>query len=209
MRRIIRLATLSVSLLAAGCLGGYQGGTQNPGGASGPTQSSTPTNQNSGSGGSGGMTPAPTPTQTGGSGSMTAMTPGPAAQAELVKFGSCMTQTDFTSTGMDKLSSQMTDAGPCYSCHSTGIHNAYLAMDATQTFTHLQQLPFLYSFAMLEVNPDGSFKDIVPSNRFIARGGEITLNHPSYVLDPANAQALTDFFNATMTHYKSGNCTGQ
>lgn len=207
MRRIIRFATLSVSLLAAGCLGGYQG-SQNPGGATGPTQSSTPTNQNNGSGGSGGMTPAPTPTQNSG-GSQTAMTPAPSGQAELVKFGSCMSQTDFTSTGMDKLATQMTDAGPCYSCHQSGIHNAYLAMDATQTFTHLQQLPFLYSFAMLEVNPDGSFKDIVPSNRFIARGAEITLNHPSYVLDPANAQALTDFFNATMTHYKSGNCTGQ
>lgn len=202
MRRIIRLSALSLTVLAVGCLGGY---TPPPtGGANGPAQGSNQDTSGTNGTGSGGQpaapasNPAPAP----------ALGAAPPATAELVKFGQCMTSTDFTSSGMDAIAKQMTDSGPCLSCHGSGMFNVYLSGDATKDLSHLRSLPFLFKFAEIEANPDGTLKDIVPANRFSARGQEITLNHPPYTLASSNAQALTDFFNLTMTHYKAGNCTG-
>lgn len=205
MRRIIRLSALSLTVLAVGCLGGY---TPPPtGGANGPAQGSNQSTNGATGTGSGGQpaapasnpAPAPAPAQMGAA---------PPATAELVKFGQCMTATDFTSSGMDGIAKQMTDSGPCLSCHGSGMFNVYLSGDATKDLAHLRSLPFLFKFAELEANPDGTFKDIAPANRFSARGSEITLSHPPFTLSSANEQALTDFFNLTMTHYKAGNCTG-
>lgn len=212
MRRIIRLSALSLTVLAVGCLGGYQPAPT--GGANGPAQSGTSSNGNnqteSGTG-SGGSSAAPAPAQTGGTGTAAPMQQGaaPPATAELIKFGQCMTQADWTSSGMAGVAMQMTDSGNCSSCHGSGMFSVYLSGDPTKDLTHLRSLPFLYKFAELETNPDGTFKDIAPAGRFFQRGEEITLSHPPYQLSTTNQQALTDFFNLTMTHYKAGNCTGQ
>ena len=202
MRRIIRLWTLGFTL-AAGCLGGVDGGGQQQTQASDPTQSSPqqdPSNQNNGS------TPAPVTT-----GSTTAMTPTgnqplPAATAELAKFAKCMQQADYTSSGMQGLADQLTDSGVCRSCHQSGAFAVFLSKDPVANFTHLQSAPFLYKFAQLQTDANGAFMNIVQANRFVQRGAEVTLNHPTYTLTTANATAIQSFFDLTMTHYKAGNC---
>jgi hypothetical protein len=117
-----------------------------------------------------------------------------------------MQQADWTSAGMDGLANQLTDSGVCRSCHQAGLFGVFLSSDSTQSFQHMKSPPFLYKLAALEANADGSFKAIVPANRFSARGAEVTLSHPSYSLDAANQRAIDQFFTLTMQRYTAGNC---
>jgi hypothetical protein len=125
--------------------------------------------------------------------------------AELAKFAKCMTQADYTAATMNDIQNQDTsgDAGPCYTCHATGLY-VYLSKDATKNFAMMKVDPTLGKFAAATFNADGSFKDIVPSNRIADRGS--APGHPSYVLSATRTQSLTTFFNSTYTHYKAGNC---
>jgi len=132
--------------------------------------------------------------------------PLPAATAELLKFAKCMQQADYTSSGMIGLVDQLTDSGVCRSCHQSGAFAVFLSKDPVANFTHLQSPPFLYKFAQLQVDANGAFTAIVPANRFVQRGVEITLKHPTFSMDSANSTAIDTFFNATMAHYKAGNC---
>jgi hypothetical protein len=198
MRRIIRLATLGFTLAAAGCLGGYGGGTQTP--ASDPTQStpstpSTPTD-NTTPPANNNTTPPATPASKG----------APAATAELLKFGKCMQLADWTSSGMQGLADQLTSSGVCRGCHQSGAFAVFLSKDPQANLTHLQSPPFLYKFAQLQVDANGTMKAIVPADRFIQRGAETTLHHPPYTLDTTTTTALQSFFDLTMTHYTAGNC---
>lgn len=203
MRRIIRLWTLGFTL-AAGCLGGVDGGGQQQTQASDPTQSSSqqqPSNQNSG-----GSQPAPVTTGATTPQTPTGNQPLPAATAELAKFAKCMQQADYTSSGMQGLADQLTDSGVCRSCHQSGAFAVFLSKDPVANFTHLQSAPFLYKFAQLQVDANGAFKAIVPANRFVQRGVEVTLKHPTYTMASNISQAIQSFFDLTMTHYKAGNC---
>ena len=125
--------------------------------------------------------------------------------AELAKFAKCMAQADYTAATMNDIQNQDTtgDAGPCYTCHSTGLY-VYLSKTAADNFTMMKVDPTLSKFAQASFNADGSFKDIEPSNRIRDRGS--APGHPPYVLSAARTQALTTFFNSTYTHYKAGNC---
>jgi hypothetical protein len=133
--------------------------------------------------------------------------PAPANQAamELAKFGQCMTQTDYNSSGMNDLQNNGTNGngGPCTSCHQTGAY-VYLSVDPNQNFLRLQQSPYIMKFALPSVNPDGTFKDIVAADRFLNRGKEV--GHVAYTLTTARQQALTTFFQDTYNRYKAGNC---
>jgi hypothetical protein len=128
------------------------------------------------------------------------------AARELTNFGNCMALADFTSTGMGDLQNQTTagNGGSCVSCHQTGLY-VYLSNTPSANFDRLHTMPWLLKFANASVNPDGSFADVVASNRFADRGKEA--GHPAYTLTTARAKALTDFFNLTYTKYKAGNCT--
>jgi hypothetical protein len=126
-------------------------------------------------------------------------------QKQLAAFGNCMQLTDYTAAGMNDLQNQDTtgSAGNCYSCHSTGMF-VYLSKDPTQNFDRLHNIPWLLKLAIAQVNPDGTFKDIIPANRFRDRGTET--GHPGYILTNARQTALDTFFQQTYTHYKAGNC---
>lgn len=126
-------------------------------------------------------------------------------QLQLAAFGNCMSQTDFDSTGMNDLQNQTTvgNAGSCYSCHSTGMY-VYLSTDSNANEQHLQRTPWLLKFAQASTNPDGTFLDIVPANRFRDRGSET--GHPQYTLSDARLSALTNFFMLTYNKWKAGNC---
>jgi cytochrome c553 len=128
------------------------------------------------------------------------------AAMELAKFGKCMTQADYDAAGMNDLQNQTTlgDAGECYSCHQTGLYNVYLSKISTDNFTKLKAAPYLLKFADADVAADGTFKDIIPSSRFIDRGQQP--GHPGYMLTSARASAVTTFFQSTYTKYKAGNC---
>src|SRR5437764_609641 len=157
MRRIIRLATLGFTLAQAGCLGGYGGGGQQTQ-ASDPTQSSSPPSDSSNQAST---PPAPVVTGSTTPTTPTGSTPLPAATAELAKFAKCMQQADYTSSGMQGLADQLTDAGVCRSCHQSGAFGVFLSKDPVANFTHLQSAPFLYKIAQLQVGPEGEFKAIV------------------------------------------------
>ena len=128
------------------------------------------------------------------------------AQTELLNFGACMTLTDFNSSGMADVHNQNTNNGTCDSCHQTGSY-VLLAADATTTFNAMHTIPYLLKFAVADINPDGSFKDIVSADRFINRGKEP--GHPAYTMATARATALKNFFTLSYTHYKAGNCPPQ
>jgi hypothetical protein len=127
------------------------------------------------------------------------------ATTELAKFAKCMVQADYNTAGMNDVQNQDTigAAGPCYSCHSTGLY-VYLSKDATQNFTMLQTQPSLSKFVDAEYNADGTFKDIVQTYRIRDRG--TAPGHPQYVLSSARTSALDTFFTSTYTKYKAGNC---
>ncbi len=126
-------------------------------------------------------------------------------QKQLVAFGACMSAADFTSTGLDDLPNQDTtgDAGPCYSCHATGMY-IHQGKDATVNLQYLRTMPWLLKFAQAQLAGDGSFKDIVPANRFRDRGQET--GHPPYTLSTARQTALASFFQLTYARWKAGSC---
>jgi hypothetical protein len=126
------------------------------------------------------------------------------AANELQKFANCMSLTDFNSTGMNTLYNQAVNGGDtCNSCHGSGDY-VLLTPSATQTWSALHTMPYVLKFAVAAINSDGSFKDIVPANRFLDRGKEI--GHPAFTLTTARATALTNFFNLSYQHYKAGSC---
>jgi mono/diheme cytochrome c family protein len=128
------------------------------------------------------------------------------SQRSLDTFGTCMTLDDYTSSGMGDLQNQTTagNGGSCVSCHQTGMY-VFLSNSPQANFDRLHTMPWIMKFAIADVGPDGSFRDIVAANRFRDRGQET--GHPAYTLSAARATALSDFFTRTYAHYKAGGCT--
>jgi hypothetical protein len=187
----MRRTVIALVFGLAGCLGSAPTGTgMNPT----PTPTPNPTPD------PGTTQPAPTPAPA------PAPAPTPTGAAEIAKFGKCMLAADWTSSGMSDLQNQTTAGygGECYSCHATGMYGTYLSKVATDNMTMWKTSPWVEKFATASVNPDGSFADIIPTNRFRDRGVEA--GHPAYQLTDARTTALTNFFMLTYTHYKAGNC---
>lgn len=127
------------------------------------------------------------------------------AANELQKFANCMALTDFNSSGMTDVHNQQVQGGDnCASCHSTGAY-VLLGNDTDATFAALKTMPYLLKLAVAATNPDGSFKDVIASNRFIDRGLE--LGHPQFQMSGNRKTAISDFFTLTYTKYKAGSCS--
>lgn len=175
----------------AGCLGSAPTGMNpNPSPSPSPNPSPSPDPQQ----------PAPTPAPA------PAPPPSPTGAAEIAKFGKCMQAADWTSSGMADLQNQTTAGygGECYSCHATGMFGTFLSKLPTNNLTMWKTSPWVEKYATASVKPDGSFADIIPTNRFRDRGVEA--GHPPYQLTAARQTALDTFFMLTYTHYKAGNC---
>jgi mono/diheme cytochrome c family protein len=127
------------------------------------------------------------------------------AQRKLQDFAACMSLTDYNSSGMNTLQNQGTNGngGSCTSCHQTGEY-VLLSADTNANFNALITMPFIMKFAEASVAVDGTFTDIVATNRFKDRGTEP--GHPSYTLTTARQTALTSFFTLTYNKWKAGNC---
>ena len=156
-----------------------------------------------GSGGSGG---------TGGTGG-TGGAPGPthptSIQDALQLFARCMTTADFQTYNVANVANQTTTEGPCYSCHTTGTGAAFLSQTGNDIITNWKNypaMPYVLKIATGTVNPDGTFKDLVPANRFRDKGQENDGTHPQYILSTTRQQAMDQFFQATYQKYSTGNC---
>lgn len=131
--------------------------------------------------------------------------PGQTLEEALQGFAACMSTTDWEATGMDTVPNQNTTAGPCKSCHQTGTGGAFLSGDPSETFQNTHQMPYILKLVLGTVNPDGSFKDLVPANRFIDKGSEGG-QHPKFLMTPERALAIQAFFGTTYDKWKAGPC---
>ncbi|HZS37730.1 MAG TPA: hypothetical protein VFF06_12925, partial [Polyangia bacterium] len=95
------------------------------------------------------------------------------------------------------------NSGPCTSCHQTGDY-VLLSADPNANFAAIKKMPYIMKFALADVNVDGTFKDIVPADRFKDRGMET--GHPAYTLNTARLTALTTFFTTVYGKWKAGTC---
>jgi hypothetical protein len=101
--------------------------------------------------------------------------------------------------------------GPCMGCHSTGQGGAYLAAGSRETFSQAKQFPFIQKYVVGQVDAQGRFEKLVPSNRFIDKGNEACPVgkvdcHPPFGLPPNIQTALTAFVNTTLQNLAGGTC---
>ncbi len=122
---------------------------------------------------------------------------------KLQQFAACMTFSDFKATGLSDLPNQNTNVGNCKTCHSIGDY-VLLGGDSSANFKALSTIPYLMKFAAAELAVDGTFQDIVPTNRFADKGGES--GHPAYTLSSTRKTALQKFFQDTYSKWKAGAC---
>jgi hypothetical protein len=129
----------------------------------------------------------------------------------IVRFTSCMQRTDWDQTvgqgqGTNVAYQGSTD-GPCYACHSSGTGGAYLSQNSGDTFDAHKNANMYYVLKLVlgTVNPDGSFKDLVPAYRFRDKGQPPfgTPPHPSYNLTPNREAALNEFIDRTLVRFRN------
>jgi cytochrome c553 len=132
----------------------------------------------------------------------TAMT----ASAAIALFGRCMTQADFDASKLLSVAKQPTTAGPCYSCHDSGMGGASLSRRGPEMLRETRQAPYIFKLATTSVKADGSFKEMVLATRFRDKGIEGDGQHPQYVLTDERQQAVQAFFDLTLAHFQSGDC---
>lgn len=123
----------------------------------------------------------------------------------LTMFADCMAYADFDAANVMEVANQGTAEGQCDNCHQVGAFGAFLD-DTSQMFTMNQQLPYILKFASGYVNPDGSFGDVVPANRFRDKRGD--QGHPNYILGAARLQSLETFFDQTYLRYRGAITSG-
>jgi hypothetical protein len=139
----------------------------------------------------------------------------------LEQFRKCMTLDDWRNTGMPSVGETIaTDNGipsHCYSCHQTGAGTNWMSgaignsidADIQKAFVNMSK-PQSESYSIFHLvgctrNNDGSFKDIVQSNRWRDKGKE-NKGHPNYQLSPENQGYIDAWFSLTYNKWKNGPC---
>jgi hypothetical protein len=194
------------------------GGSSSGGSSSGTTSSSGGSSTSSSS--SGGTAEAGAPPVEAG--------PAPVTLDEaFAQFAACMSYTDFTSKGTndaaasDIAKSQTTQYGDCNACHNAGDGGFWASYGTVQgqnmeqvMFTQTQAFPYIAKWITGTVDSNGNFKDLAPSNAIAdqatlaAQCTAGTPCHPKFQLNPAVAQAITDFVTLTITKWHNNACTG-
>jgi hypothetical protein len=197
------------------------------GGSSGGSSSGTASSSGSSSGGSsggssgssGGTAEAGAPVEAG---------PAPVTLDEaFAQFAACMSFSDFTNkttngaAAADIAKSQTTQYGDCNACHNAGDGGFWASYGTVQgqnmeqvMFTQTQAFPYIAKWITGTVDSNGNFKDLAPSNSIAdqatlaAQCTAGTPCHPKFQLNPAVAQAITDFVTLTITKWHSNACTG-
>jgi hypothetical protein len=139
-------------------------------------------------------------------------------QVAMKQFGDCMTLEDWTATGMPLVANQISDYGgndvPCYSCHNAGTgenwmpdpNGANAEADIAEAFEAMRYMYASFNLVRWTVNnEDGSFKDLVASQRWRDKGQEGT-SHPSYTLSAEYQGYYEAWFTQVYDKWSSGEC---
>ena len=189
------------------------------GGSSSGTASSSGSGGSSSGSSSGGTAEAGAPGEAG---------PAPVTLAEaFAQFAACMSFSDFTSkttngaAAADIARSQTTQYGDCNACHNAGDGGFWASYGTIQgqnmeqiMFTQTQSFPYIAKWVTGTVDSTGAFKGLAPSNSIAdqatlaAQCTAGTPCHPKFQLNPAVAQAITDFVTLTITKWQNHACTG-
>jgi hypothetical protein len=143
------------------------------------------------------------------------------------QFAACMSYSDFTSTSANGASAadiakaQTTQYGDCNACHNAGdggfwaSYGTVQGQDMTQVmFQQTGVFPYIAKWITGTVDANGNFKDLAPSNAIADQAAlasqcaQGTPCHPKFQLNPAVAQAITDFVTTTITKWHNNECTG-
>jgi hypothetical protein len=144
-------------------------------------------------------------------------------QEAMKQFGDCMTLEDWKATGMHLVANQLctylgNGNNQCKGCHSEGQGSNWMSypddvqgVDQEAVLAeYFEKMRYPYaSFNLIRWRPnltDGSFEDIVQSNRWRDKGKDGG-NHATYELSPENAAAIDAWFQTTYDRWKSGLCT--
>jgi hypothetical protein len=138
-----------------------------------------------------------------------------------------MSYADFTSTtangvaAADIAKSQTTQYGDCNACHNAGDGGFWASYGTVQgqdmkqmMFTQTQQFPYITKWVTGTVDSTGAFKGLAPSNAIVDQAtlanqcNPGTPCHPKFQLNPAVAQAISDFVTGTITKWQNNACTG-
>jgi hypothetical protein len=138
-----------------------------------------------------------------------------------------MSFSDFTSkttngaAAADIARSQTTQYGDCNACHNAGDGGFWASYGTIQgqnmeqiMFTQTQSFPYIAKWVTGTVDSTGAFKGLAPSNSIAdqatlaAQCTAGTPCHPKFQLNPAVAQAITDFVTLTITKWQNHACTG-
>jgi hypothetical protein len=136
------------------------------------------------------------------------------------QFGACMTYKDWVDTGMPLVTNQNSDLGgitynDCYSCHNTpqGMNlmpDPNKEADVMAAFEYMRKMYASFNLVSWTVNDeDGSFKDLVKSNRWRDKGTEAQepgSSHPAYELEAEYQDAYQAWFDLTYQKWKDGDC---
>jgi hypothetical protein len=155
-----------------------------------------------------------------GAGGMDAGTPvGPLTGLQaLEQLGDCMTLEDWNAANMPLVAHQTAlfnkQQVPCYSCHANGAGPNWMpdpgAGDAdasiADAFEKMRRVYSIFKLVRWTVNDeDGSFKEIVPSNRWRDKGQDP--GHPPYELEAQYQESIDAWFQTANGKWKAGLCT--
>jgi len=147
-------------------------------------------------------------------------------QQAFTDFANCMSLTDFTDksangvAAADIAKSQTTQYGDCNACHNQGDGGFWASYGTVQgqnmtqvMFDQTKTFPYIAKWVTATVDANGQFKDLAPSNA-IANQATLAAQcqagspcHPKFQLNPAVAQAITDFVNTTISKWHNNQCS--
>jgi hypothetical protein len=208
---------------------GSSGGNGATGSSSGSSSGGATGSSSGGTASSSGSSSGGTASSSGSSSGSTTSDAGAPMTLEqaFTEFAACMSYTDFTSKGTsgyaaaDVARNQTTQYGDCNACHNAGDGGFWASYGTVQgqnmemtMFTQTQAFPYIAKWVTGTVDASGNFKDLAPSNAIADQAtlaNQCTPNtpcHPKFQLNPAVAQAITDFVTTTITKWHDNACTG-
>lgn len=134
---------------------------------------------------------------------------GQACEDALADFAACMTLDDWTGTGMHLVSGQDTTAGPCFSCHESGMGDNYMTSPVSDAsivygFEQMRKLPALRRLATCSAGGEAGALDVVPAYRWRDKG--LDDGHPAYLLAEEHLAALDAWFALAHAKWEAGPC---
>jgi len=212
---------------SSGSTGGSSGSTGGSSGATGSSSGSTGGSSGSSSGATGSSSGG-TGSSSGGTGSSSGGGPAPITlQQAFTEFAGCMDLAEFTSkttngvAAADIARSQTTQYGDCNACHNAGDGGFWASYGTVQgqnmtkmMFNQTKTFPYIAKWVTGTVDTNGQLKDLAPANAIQDQAilaQQCTAGtpcHPKFQLNPAVAQAITDWVNLTITKWHNKACTG-